>query len=687
MEKEPQFDALITRWLEEEAPLRLPERVLDNTFERTRKSRQQAGWRGILGRFRIHRLAPALGSAVVVVVAVGVAVSLYFNQQSRVGPLLPAAVDAWSRASVDSRFSTAQLDTFAAGPRGLLALVGELGSGAFQLAVSNDGQEWLQVPGNQHPSLEGHSVRLAGTDQGFLLVVDNDVWTSVDGFNWDRLAGSVDDPDLRQGEIFAVAATRQGFVAVGGNNMAWHSTNGSDWSLANVPPPPAEVFERPGFTGAYVAMLGIAMAGDKLVAWGNATAENGLETIAMPVLWISSDGLSWVSVPDLQMDSVPAVAGGPNGFVAIGADVPNSVDARYSAWFSADGRDWQKGNDLAYLNDAGVPVTVAVKSVAATVAGYVAVGAINQCVLGPCPSLGEAGRPMEAVLWTSADGLSWTRLPRDDLFSINNPTDPDDGRSSDATAVKAWESRFVVGGHYDSRPVVWISALDDGGNVSPPAPRTTPVSSEEPTPSRPAEFAGNWVATDVDSSQQTMEIVARAGDTYEVVIHDDSALVCGGVSSTLIGIGESRQQDSIVIPQPEYACDDGATPIDPSGPLDENLKDLTFFYDFRVDELNDSLGLNWRRALPARSASRRPLAQLSLIAWDSDSAGEDWPAPPRTETGGAALASAAPVAPGWVQFTDLDADTTPGDIAAVDIHTIQIASEAATRASRPNSLH
>ena len=50
MAKNERIEESISSWLEESAPPQLPERVLEATFERTRKSRQQVGWRGLLAR-------------------------------------------------------------------------------------------------------------------------------------------------------------------------------------------------------------------------------------------------------------------------------------------------------------------------------------------------------------------------------------------------------------------------------------------------------------------------------------------------------------------------------------------------------------------------------------------------------------------------------------------------------------
>lgn len=90
MAKNEQFGESVSRWLEETAPARLPERVLEATFERTRKSRQHVGWRAPLGinwrPVQIPRLVPAVTGAVVVVVAAALALNYFVNQQGLGGP-------------------------------------------------------------------------------------------------------------------------------------------------------------------------------------------------------------------------------------------------------------------------------------------------------------------------------------------------------------------------------------------------------------------------------------------------------------------------------------------------------------------------------------------------------------------------------------------------------------------------
>lgn len=70
------FEDSIGRWLEEAAPNRLPGRVLDATFERTRRTRQDHARRAVLGRLQMPRLVPALGGAAVVVLATVLALNI-----------------------------------------------------------------------------------------------------------------------------------------------------------------------------------------------------------------------------------------------------------------------------------------------------------------------------------------------------------------------------------------------------------------------------------------------------------------------------------------------------------------------------------------------------------------------------------------------------------------------------------
>lgn len=76
MPTDRQLDEQISRWLEAEAPGRLPDRVLGATFERTRRTRQQGGWRALLGRIQMPKFVLALGGAAAAVVVAVLALNL-----------------------------------------------------------------------------------------------------------------------------------------------------------------------------------------------------------------------------------------------------------------------------------------------------------------------------------------------------------------------------------------------------------------------------------------------------------------------------------------------------------------------------------------------------------------------------------------------------------------------------------
>ena len=92
MPTERQLDNKISRWLEAEAPMQLPDRVRRATFERTRRTRQQGGgWQAVLRRLQVNRMFAALAGVAAVVVVALVAGGIYFNQPGFGGvPVTPS---------------------------------------------------------------------------------------------------------------------------------------------------------------------------------------------------------------------------------------------------------------------------------------------------------------------------------------------------------------------------------------------------------------------------------------------------------------------------------------------------------------------------------------------------------------------------------------------------------------------
>ena len=122
MTTDRQLDESISRWLEETAPGRLPDRVLEATFARTRGSRQQLGWRERVGSLKLTRPVPALGGATAVVLVAAVALGIFVNQP-RVGATDPRSsfLGTWFSRDVDG--STLTMTVRASGDEALETVV------------------------------------------------------------------------------------------------------------------------------------------------------------------------------------------------------------------------------------------------------------------------------------------------------------------------------------------------------------------------------------------------------------------------------------------------------------------------------------------------------------------------------------------------------------------------------------
>ena len=123
-------------------------------------------------------------------------------------------------------------------------------------------------------------------------------------------------------------------------------------------------------------------------------------------------------------------------------------------------------------------------------------------------------------------------------------------------------------------------------------------------------FGGTWISTsDADGGMQTME-VAVANGTVDIVVTDDVATVCSGSPSTMTGTGRIEGGTALVIPAPNYTCDNGSEPQAVSGPpLEEQLRNWTLVLDPQAGTLTASVGGVWYRegaAVPSPELSAPP---------------------------------------------------------------------------------
>jgi hypothetical protein len=250
-------------------------------------------------------------------------------------------------------------------------------------------------------------------------------------------------------DFLGVVAAGPGFVAVGGhdgNAAVWTSVDGLTWSRV---PDDEAVFGGPGES----AMAAVAVGGPGLVAVGSqylCTEQEVLDEGGSPrvdvdgnpepdtvcvdgnaAVWTSVDGLTWSRVPHdeavfggqrrvYHMNSI--TPGGP-GLVAVGqsdrfgeGDPLNEGDVNEGdavVWTSVDGLTWTRvPHDEAVF---GGVETQGMFDVTAGGPGLVAVGRDGAGMAW------DNSRGQDAAVWTSVDGLTWTRVPHDeDAFAGSN---------------------------------------------------------------------------------------------------------------------------------------------------------------------------------------------------------------------------------------------------------------------------
>ncbi len=374
----------------------------------------------------------------------------------------PASGERWARIAHDEAVMggpgvQSMVDVTAGGP-GLVAVGAEGSDEAGDAAVwtSVDGITWLRVPdeagvlggpGDQTmwgvtaggPGLV--AVGRVGAD----LNSDGDaaVWTSVDGITWLRVpdeAGVLGGPGDQV--MFSVVAGGPGLVAVGIDRLeaemdaaVWTSVDGITWLRA---PDEAGVL---GGTGTQV-LWDVVAGGPGLVAvgWGNPGSD------VDAVVWTSADGISWLRASDeAGVLGGPGsqvlrgvVAGGP-GLVAVGAeDSGSNNDA--AVWTSVDGISWLRAEDGGEL--FGGVGNQELWQVTTATAGLVAVGRDN--------SSGDN----DAAVWTSVDGVSWSRV-QDDEMVFGGP-----GRQVMNGVVAGGPGVVAVGndGEDEADGVIWVVA-------------------------------------------------------------------------------------------------------------------------------------------------------------------------------------------------------------------------------------
>jgi len=151
----------------------------------------------------------------------------------------------------------------------------------------------------------------------------------------------------------------------------------------------------------------------------------------------SADGLTWHrQTMTGPMAVLSRLAASPLGLVAIGTD----GDGRAISRFSADGLSWSPATTT--FGSANGTNTIEVTDVIATNGGWLAVGRED-----PACTIDCGVDPTRAVVWTSSDGLSWTRHATASSLT---------GRAM--TGVAVFGTGFVAVGTTGTAAAAWTSS-------------------------------------------------------------------------------------------------------------------------------------------------------------------------------------------------------------------------------------
>jgi hypothetical protein len=273
---------------------------------------------------------------------------------------------------------------------------------------SSDAMTWTRVP--DLPAPQGSGISAAVVQGGAVVAVGTSggraaVWRTADGVAWTAAQLAAPPAGFTE-QLTAIASAGSGFVAGGYEQSSsatrtatlWRSADGVTWSRPSIS---GSLTSAPAGEAGSTEITGIADGTSGLVAVGI----SGDERRGQAGAWRSPDGgASWqpVSSPSFGAGRMLAVATLGSSFVAVGENVDQTAA---EAWTSADGSTWQEAPAQPGLENGGLQMVMTAVAASAANSGVVAAGWRT-----------DAGNG-SAVVWRSADGITWDRLPQDVTFS------------------------------------------------------------------------------------------------------------------------------------------------------------------------------------------------------------------------------------------------------------------------------
>jgi hypothetical protein len=380
----------------------------------------------------------------------------------------PIAASSWSRH--DLAIDGPALTAVVVGGPGYIAAAG-IDESSAAIWTSPDGLTWTRTA---QPTGPGRVAALTAGGPGFVAVGSRSgraaVWTSSDGLAWAAVPDSQDFASPTAGglaQMSAVTNAGPGLVAVGvesgGGGMTgqqgavWTSVNGTEWRKAPVPDPGDWIHD-------------VVAGGPGLVAVGSSQPVGSAQETA--AVWTSTDGNLWTRVPDgpaFANAFIGSVLAGPKGLAAVG----NGLDPKTGAfhpmtWVSSDGLSWTgavAGSEPPPASPTRAFDGSAIADLAAVGGGLLAVGLDNR--MGPDSAL------QTIAIWSSSDGVTWTRIPDEPGFQGGVSTSLAYGASN--VAERNGEV-IVIGRTAGPRTTIWFNPARPGGTTPDALPSAPPAS-------------------------------------------------------------------------------------------------------------------------------------------------------------------------------------------------------------------
>ena len=194
-------------------------------------------------------------------------------------------------------------------------------------------------------------------------------------------------------------------------------------------PAPASWVEGPRQPAAGgVQFQDVAWTGTRFVAVGQADVG--------AVFLDTSDGADWHRQKSIGAHWNPTrIAAGPAGVVAVGG-----IGDHPASWFSAVGLGWMPSRDAFPVPSVGTD-SIEITDVVASADGWLAVGRRDPACNFDCGTT-----PSRAYVWTSSDGLQWTRVPDQNAL-----------KGGGLAAVTRADQGFVAAGVASAHAAIWTS--------------------------------------------------------------------------------------------------------------------------------------------------------------------------------------------------------------------------------------